>query len=77
MGWTEQGQAKARDALLRKYGGEEGYKAEMRRRAAKGGKQSDTGGFAVMEKFKLVTVSSIGGSAKRRSKNGKKNNRKR
>lgn len=76
MGWTPQGQSKAKKALLKKYGGEDGYKAEMRRRASNGGKNGNTGGFAAMEKFRLITVSSNGGSTKRRIKNGHKNNRK-
>lgn len=47
-----EGRKKTRQALIEKYGGEEGYKAEMRRRASIGGKNStnrpfrDTPGLA-------------------------------
>lgn len=52
--------------LVKKYGGEEEARAEMRRRAEKskrnlGGK----GGFAALDKKTLIEVSSKGGSSRK------------
>lgn len=67
--WTDEGQKRARLALYKKYGGEEGYRAEMRRRASLGGKKGGgKGGFTTMRPDVLIKVSAKGGSAKRRAK---------
>jgi hypothetical protein len=58
---------KAQDTQILKYGGEEGYKAEMRRRRS----LVKTPGFKAMDKAKHLEISSRGGrGGKKRGEGG-------
>lgn len=50
------------DLMVEKYGSEEAAKAEMRRRAENSSRnRGKTGGFASMDKDKLIAAASKGG----------------
>jgi hypothetical protein len=69
MAWSLSKKGRAREALVRKYGGEEGYLEEMRRRGRNGGKLGGgKGGFTTMNKLDHLHASSKGGSSKRSKK---------
>jgi uncharacterized protein len=64
---TKEGAAKARIKMVSKYGSEEAYLKAMKERAARGGRNGNTGGFKANPELARV-AGAIGGRISRRGK---------
>jgi len=63
---SKEGVRKAKEAEIKKYGSLEAYRAEMSKRAKKGGKSvKNRKGFHTMDKKRRVEVAKKGGSVKK------------